>query len=94
MTNCALLHDVSMLLLAHSGLLQGASVEDCRQAYDRIAKAPENSGYSNKCLENRRLLLSSVADTLLDTASRSTYHLQQAEVEYSTLPGAIALLQV
>eukprot|EP00892_Ulva_mutabilis_P008288 jgi/Ulvmu1/5831/UM025_0089.1 len=72
---------------------KGASIEDCRQAYDRIAKAPENAGYSNKCLEHRRLLLAKVADTLLDTASKSEYQLQHAEVDYDTLPGAIALLQ-
>lgn len=74
--------------------MQGASVEDCRQAYDRIVKAPENSGYSEKCLEKRKSLLASVADTLLDTASRSSYEAQHTEVEYATLPGAIALLQV
>lgn len=74
--------------------VQGASVEDCRQAYDRIVKAPENSGYSDKCLENRRKLLVTVADTLLDTSSRSAYELQHAEVEHASLPGAIALLQV
>lgn len=81
-------------MYGHEGVLQGASIEDCRQAYDRIAKAPENSGYSSNCLENRRLLLASVADTLLDTTSRSTYQLQQTEVDYDQLPGAIALLQV
>jgi hypothetical protein len=76
------------------GLVQDASIEDCRQAYDRMLQDPADAGYSRKCLADRRSLLESAANILLDTKSRSSYASECTEVEYTSLPGAIALLQV
>lgn len=62
-------------------------------AYEALAAAPIEEGFSARAAEGRTCLLQSAVDELRHSKGRGTIQEKGIDVEWALLPGALALLQ-
>lgn len=62
-------------------------------AYEALAAAPIEQGFSARAAEGRTVLLQAAVDELRRSKGRGTMQEKEVDVEWTLLPGALALLQ-
>ncbi len=62
-------------------------------AYEALAAAPIEEGFSARAAEGRTCLLQAAVDELRRSKGRGTIQDRAVDIEWALLPGALALLQ-
>jgi hypothetical protein len=62
-------------------------------AYEALAAAPIEEGFSEKAADGRTYLLQEAVDALRGSKGRGTAHEKGIDIEWALLPGALSILE-